>query len=327
MGSPELMPSLAVAAGLRFDFLLNAGAFHSTSFTALIPQFEAWVQLHKSALTAKNYIGTMRRFQAYAFAHGITSPLDVTFTFIEHFMRELLVAGNMPRTINQRLSTLLSFWKWMRRQGLTTANPPGDVDRLRSPRRLPIYLPVIEQESLLASLAAARRNDFAVRAEAIIATALLTGLRRMELVRLEIGDVNLDAGVLRVRHGKGDRDREVPIVPRLVEVLRAYMAARGRLLDGQECDRVFVGNGGVLHPKMLYRIVRQRCKKFLGRTYTPHQLRHSFASRLREGGADLQLIQEALGHESIVTTQIYSSLATASRRIALQQLLSRPIAC
>lgn len=327
MGLHEAVAS-APAPGLRFDYLLR---FDPTrSIAALIPRFDDWARLHRSPLTAQSYAMTIRRFERFAHWRGITDHPDVDFCLIEDFLRHLRDGGNLAATVNQRLACLRTFWRWLRRQRLTSVDPAGDVDRLRMPRRLPVYLSVLNQERLLVGLATARsiepatrRGDLRLRDEALIATGLLTGLRCYELVMLDLADVDVESGVLRVREGKGLRDREVPMVPRLCEVIGTYLPARKRLIGARVCPSLFVSvNGRTLSRRGVYNAVEKHCRRLLRCHHSPHHLRHSFATRLRENGADLQLIQEALGHDSISTTTIYASLCVSSRRQALQRLLT-----
>jgi site-specific recombinase XerD len=200
-------------------------------------------------------------------------------------------------------------------------------------RALPQYLTVPEQEAALAALAA-DPSDLGRRDHALIATALLTGLRVAELAALELAHLDLAAGTLRVVRGKGGKDREVPIIPRLAGILRAYLDdVRPRLLDRGPSRFVFVNAspkrtwrdrhaGQPLLTRTLWWTIHHRMSPLVGRPVHPHMLRHSFASRLRAAGADLQLVQGGTrAREHHHTTTIYAHLSTPGRRAAVAKLL------
>jgi site-specific recombinase XerD len=252
---------------------------------------------------------------------------------------------------------------------------------LPAQKKLPGYLTVPEQERIVRELA----EDHSLlgrRDRALVATALLTGLRCAELAALQVQHLDLDAGRLRVVNGKGGKDRELPLIPRLEAILREYLEkvrpqlvgrpighlsrsrdqATWRLVysvDGkkvyrnlgtrslQEAEKrhkelapvppappfVFVNAhdrggqrvrrpGQALATKTIFGLVRRAVAPIVGRPVAPHMLRHSFASHLRENGADLQLIQEALGHANINTTTMYAHLSTNKRRQDLARLLA-----
>jgi site-specific recombinase XerD len=276
---------------------------------------------------------------------------------------------------------LRTFWKWMVREEITMKNPAADVFLLPTHKKLPGYLSIPEQEKLLEALAQ-DPTPLGVRDYALVATGLLTGLRCSELSHLQLGHLNLEAGILRVVEGKGRKDRELPIIPRLERILRLYlevtrpgllalpagyiMAPRtaqrevswsvvhtlpngkrrrvARAKSREEAERlraatpsslaanpyVFVRGSAQwlpkhgaesLGPRTIFMTIRRLCQAALNRKVHPHMLRHSFASRLRENGADLQDIQEALGHAVITTTTMYAHLTTRRQREKLAKYL------
>jgi site-specific recombinase XerD len=203
-------------------------------------------------------------------------------------------------------------------------------------------LTVAEQERLLAGLFEAP-TPTGQRDAAMVATALFTGLRCEELVRLRLDRVSFDGGFLRVV-GKGRKTREVPLIPRLAALLTTYLRAVRPALLPMAAPYVFPADrrplggrhwktGGpvavrrdrpIVRPlttRGFFHVVRIRCAAILGRPVAPHMLRHSFASRLRAAGADLQLIQEILGHQSITTTTCYAHISTPLRTATVARLL------
>jgi site-specific recombinase XerD len=195
---------------------------------------------------------------------------------------------------------------------------------VKTVRRLPDFLTPREQDQALDTLAA-DQTPIGQRDHALVATALLTGLRADELVRLRLDELRLADGVLRVHRSKGLKDRELPIVRRLAKILRRYLDEVWPTLAPNGSDYVFpVATGGSGRP-MDTRSLRLRIHKLLtpivGRRVWPHLLRHSFASRLRFNRGDLQIIQEALGHAQISTTTIYAHFSTPDRTAELARLL------
>jgi site-specific recombinase XerD len=184
----------------------------------------------------------------------------------------------------------------------------------------------------------------------MVATGLFTGCRCMELVTLRLDAVSFDGGFCRVV-GKGSKTREVPLIPRLAAILTTYLRdARPRLVLDADSPYLFPADrqtwatrrngapyrptyapsrsaryrlalGAPLTTRGFFHVVRVHCSAIIGRSVHPHMLRHSFASRLRAKGADLQLIQEILGHESIQTTTMYAHISTPLRTAMVARLL------
>jgi site-specific recombinase XerD len=253
------------------------------------------------------------------------------------------VRGRQPALQLQHLSALRSFYRWAEREGLVATNPAALAIGPKKAHRLPSYLTVAEQARLLAGLAAVP-GPTGQRDHAMVATALFTGLRCEELVRLRLDAVSFDGGFLRVV-GKGHKAREVPLIPRLATILTAYLReVRPHLVLTADSPYVFPANlrpygahhwkngtamsvrrdrplGAPLSTRGFFAAVRVAGSAILGRPLHPHMLRHSFASRLRAKGADLQLIQEILGHESIQTTTMYAHISTPLRTATVARLL------
>lgn len=299
------------------------------------PVFLRWLGFvrQRRENTVRSYGEDLRMFLRFCAVAELAKPEHVTFRHVEFYLGWLqLERGLKASSANRHLHALRTFWRWMLREGLATTNPPADVFLLPTPKRLPTYLAIPEQERLLTGLARDPR-PLGVRDYALVATALFTGLRCSELAHLQLGHVDLEAGVLRVVDGKGRKDRELPIIPRLAAILRRYLTeVRPGLLKGPT-PHVFVRAhpcgawstahaGQPLGPKAIFYTIRQLVRATLGRPGAhPHMLRHSFASRLRENGADLQDIQEAMGHATIATTTIYARLTTRRQREKLAEYL------
>jgi len=296
-------------------------------------RFLGWFKFvrRRSDNTLAAYGRDLSSFLAFASGAGLERPADVNFEHIELYLGAIQhERGVSARTANRHLHALRSWWTWMKRAGLATDNPAAACFVLPTAKRMPEYLSLPEQDRGLASLGQ-RRDLLGRRDYALIGTGLLTGLRNGELGRLQLAHLDLEAGALRVIQGKGRKDREVPLVPRLAAILRPYLAeTRPALLGRQPSVYVFVRTGPwsytartdqPLGGKAIFYLVRAALTPLIGRPVHPHMLRHSFATRLRSNGADLQLIQEALGHASIVTTTMYAHISTPQRLADLARLL------
>jgi site-specific recombinase XerD len=305
------------------------------TLAAQVPVFLDWFRFvrRRSENTVKSYGFDLGTFLAFAQQAELVHAQDVSYRHLEFYLGWLQTArGTSARTANRHLWAVRAFWRWLTREGLATTNPAADTFTLPEHRALPRYLSRAERTRVLRTLAA--REDLLGRRDyALVAAAFYTGLRCSELAALRLADVDLEAGVLRVLHGKGARPRELPVVPRLVGILDDYLgrtrpalttAAHGELFFVRvhsRYGRTSRRAGQALGGKGVFWIVRHAVSPILGRDVHPHMLRHSFASHLRENGADLQIIQEALGHASINTTTMYAHLATPARRQKLAELL------
>ena len=214
-----------------------------------------------------------------------------------------------PATLQRKTACLRSFYRHLRREERIEHDPTA---RLRAPRktqRLPKVLARGEVDRLLGQPTG--DTPPALRDRALLELMYACGLRASEAIELEVGDVDLDAGLLRAR-GKGAKERLVPIGRSAVHALRLWLARGRPLLVGERLEpRLFVNRrGGGLTRQGLYKIVQRHAKSAgLDKKMSPHTLRHTFATHLLAGGCDLRALQEMLGHADIATTQIYTHLS------------------
>ena len=214
-----------------------------------------------------------------------------------------------PATLQRKTACLRSFYRHLRREERIDHDPTA---RLRAPRktqRLPKVLARGEVDRLLRQPTG--DTPAAVRDRALLELMYACGLRATEAIELEVGDVDLDAGLLRAR-GKGAKERLVPVGRSAVHALRLWLARGRPLLVGERLEpRLFVNRrGGGLTRQGLYKIVQRHAKSAgLDKKMSPHTLRHTFATHLLAGGCDLRALQEMLGHADIATTQIYTHLS------------------
>jgi len=243
-----------------------------------------------------------------------------------------LVASGARTSVSQRLAAIRSFHRFAARAELAVGDPWGAIATPRLPRRLPKVLEVDQIERLLAAIdadeaAAERRRDpavaaaIAIRDRAMVEVAYAAGLRISELAAAELASVDLRRGEIRVL-GKGRKERIGLLGRPAVSALEAYVEAGRPVLlarrreRGPEPDAVFLNaDGGPLGVRGLrYRIDRLCRLAGLPEGVSPHTLRHSFATHLLDGGADLRVVQELLGHESLATTQVYTHVSAARLR-------------
>lgn len=212
-----------------------------------------------------------------------------------------------PRSLARKISAAATFYKFLKFEGRRPDNPAADIPRPKIGKALPKALSERDVSQLLATRLAGLTETQRLRDAAILECLYSSALRRSELLGLDLGDVDIDGRTLRVVGGKGNKDRIVPMTHAAAAAMRAYLGVRPRSAG----TAFFVGRGGArLSESALYKIVRT----YMGiagidRHATPHTLRHTAATHLYEHGADLLVIKEILGHESLATTQIYTKVA------------------
>lgn len=268
-------------------------------------------------LTIDNYRRDLRTFVRWLTDNKIS--LDhVDRRIVERYLRQL---GEMlaPRSTARHLSSLRGFFQWRTQEGYSPRNPADDIEGPKMPRHLPTVLTVEEVEKLIGSVVG--DDPVSLRDRAMLEVAYSCGLRVSELMGLRRRDVQLDSELLRVT-GKGDKQRIVPIGGRAMDAMKAYLYHGRDLIcgitkDGKKIglpeaskDRVFLNQRGKPLTRFgfwrILQIYLQRCG--VETHVTPHTFRHTFATHLLEGGADLRVVQELLGHASISTTEIYTHL-------------------
>jgi integrase/recombinase XerD len=232
---------------------------------------------------------------------------SVERTTLEAYVQKLGRQGLAARSVARNLSALRTFHRFLRTEGFIEGDPVEDVERPRLWQRLPVVLDVIEVERLLE--APDTSKDLGVRDRALLEVAYGAGLRVSELVGLSLENVDLKERLLLVT-GKGRKERLVPFGRYAAEwVVRWLEGPRHHLLERRPVtDRLFLNARGTPLSRMgFWKILRGHVERAGIRKHcSPHTLRHSFATHLLEGGADLRVVQELLGHADIATTQIYT---------------------
>jgi integrase/recombinase XerD len=219
-----------------------------------------------------------------------------------------------PATLQRKVACLRSFYRHLRRTAMLVEDPTAHLRAPKESRRLPQVLSRDEVASLLAQPTGTRPAD--LRDRALLETMYACGLRASEAIGLEVGDLDLEAGILRAR-GKGAKERIVPIGGAASRALATYLRHGRPVLVGERWEgRLFVNQRGAgLTRQGLYKIVqRHAAAAGLADKMSPHTLRHTFATHLLAGGCDLRSLQEMLGHADIATTQLYTHLSAERLR-------------
>ncbi len=267
-----------------------------------------------SANTVEGYGHDLRGYLDHLAAAGVARWAEVTRRHVQDHLAGLVGRGLSPRSQARALSAIRTFHRLLVAEKLTPTDPADEVDSPRRERKLPRPLSPEECARLLVTpdpRTAAGRRD-----RAMLELLYATGLRVSELVGLTLNDVNLETRVL-VARGKGNKERLVPVGAPAAESIRAYLGgARELLLKGRRSPDLFVtSRGGRMTRHGFARLlVRHGRAAGIGRAISPHKLRHSFATHLLAGGADLRAVQAMLGHADVATTQIYTHVDTTQAR-------------
>ncbi len=225
------------------------------------------------------------------------------------------------RTFRNHLQYLRSFFKWCVKQRFLSSNPTNGIEKPKLPKRLPRCLNRKDTQAILNQVRwfPWRYRFEGVRNEMVLYLLIYTGLRLQEMLDLEIPDVNLSSREILIRQGKGQKDRIVPIHPRLVPILRGYLTERKKrknysrfFITGAQSEKPVSGKN--------IRIMCQKLSRETGVYFTPHMLRHTCARLLIEADIDVFKVKEILGHSSITTTMTYLSVSTENLKRTLSDV-------
>lgn len=234
---------------------------------------------------------------------------ELTPTDVDDFISALSEAGAKESTIRRKEVVISCFYRYLLIQGFAT-KPLKHMDFPREMRLLPDSLSPEQIQSIIDSLQG--DSPFIFRDRTMVALTFSCGLRCSELIGLKTDSLDLDAAFLKV-HGKGDKERIVPLSEELVANLKEWLEVRKKL--NPRCNSLFIGRGGKgLTRQRFNEILKVASIHGLGRSINPHKLRHSFATALMDAGAPLREVQELLGHERIETTQIYTHISKKTAR-------------
>jgi integrase/recombinase XerD len=277
------------------------------------PELEAFLALSAARLAPRTVEAYRRDLTALGGWLG-RSPTAATTEDLERWLAELRAAGLSPATIARRVASVRSLFRHLILIGAVTENPAADLDLPRRVRRLPRTLSPGEAERLIE--AAAGTTPRALRDRALVELLYGAGLRVSEAVGLDKAGVDLDQRLVRTI-GKGGKERVVPVGREAVDALRRYLSRGRPHLDRRHRPELFLNaQGGALTRAGAFLILRRLGEKagLEPDRVHPHLLRHSFATHLLEGGADLRSVQEMLGHADLSTTELYTHVTDRRRR-------------
>ena len=278
----------------------------------------------RSAHTLRAYESDLRSLLTAAAETGATALGDIDLALLRRWLGRQSEAGLARSTIARRAASVRSFTAWAHREGLIEADPALRLLAPKRERHLPEVLHPGQVERLVGSLDAdaaegTGEDPIPARDLAVIELLYASGTRIGELVGLDVDDVDLDRRVLRVI-GKGNRERSVPFGIPAERALRRWLAVRGRLAAPGAGPALVLGRRGSRLGQRQAREIVDRALRGLGDTSAsgPHVLRHTAATHLLDGGADLRSVQEILGHASLATTQLYTHVSVERLRASYQ---------
>jgi integrase/recombinase XerD len=285
--------------------------------------FKAWLQLEKSLAenSVEAYLRDIDKLTDYLqVTKKLVTPQELQLKDLEKFVQWISELGMTVTSQSRIISGLRSFYAYCYMEQVVTVNPTALLETPKQKRSLPDTLSFDEIESIIAQIDLSKPEGG--RNKAIVETLYSCGLRVSELVNLRISCLHLDIGFVRVI-GKGDKERLVPIGSDAIKYINIYkknIRIHINIKPGQE-DYLFLNRrGSKLTRVMIFIMLKALAKKArIVKSISPHTFRHSFATHLVEGGADLRAVQEMLGHESITTTEIYTHLDREYLRDTLHQ--------
>lgn len=274
--------------------------------------FKQYLQLEKSLSdnTVLAYMQDMEKFTQYLLlVKAEKKPNQIELNDLEKFVQWVSELGMTPSSQSRIISGLKNFYKYCLQEQIVVKDPTALLEAPKQKRSLPDVLSFNEIEKIIAQIDLSTAEG--IRNKAMIETLYSCGLRVTELVNLKISCLYLDVGFIRII-GKGDKERLVPIGESAIKHLLIYknsVRVHVRVQPGNE-DVLFLNRRGrKLSRVMIFMIIKELAQRGeITKNISPHTFRHSFATHLVEGGADLRAVQEMLGHESITTTEIYTHL-------------------
>lgn len=269
---------------------------------------------HASSYTVRNYTHNLRHFLDFLNQENVISLRDVDRFLLRRYIASLLEQGFDKASIAGKLSALRSFYRYLMQENIISSNPLLTVSSPKLERRLPSFLSADEVKLFLDRVDAS--TPLGQRDKAMLELLYAAGLRVSEMVALDVGSVNLETREIRV-WGKGSKERVALMGEPAAAALNRYLGdGRRQLLGDSRTEALFINRYGM---RLSERAVQTAIRRYaieagLDKKVHPHMLRHSFATHLLDGGADLRVVQELLGHVNLSTTQIYTHVTQAQAR-------------
>ncbi len=276
--------------------------------------FTSYLELEKnySAHTVKAYSKDIGDFQDYCKDHHHLEEIqNVNYSLIRSWIVLLVEQGVSNRSINRKLSSLKSYYKFLLKIGDIKHHPLAKHKALKSEKK--IQVPFSEHEMAQVLNAIEYTLDFVgLRDKLIIELLYTTGIRRAELVNLKMTDINFSENTIKVL-GKRHKERILPIIPGLMSTIASYLKERKSIPDVVDTDHLLLTTTGhKIYETLVYRVINKYLSKVSPKVKkSPHMLRHTFATHLLNHGADLNAVKELLGHSSLASTQVYTHSSIA----------------
>ena len=276
-----------------------------------VSEYKTYLLIERSLSphTCDAYIRDLKKLVTFAESAQCHNPLKVDSELIRNMLSDMDEQGIKARSRARTLTGIRSFYDYLIYCDRIENNPTELIEAPRLESKLPTVLSIEEIDALIAAIDLS--NDLGKRNQAILECLYCCGLRVTELTELKLHDLHLEEGFIKVS-GKGNKERLVPVSPTLVKYLESYrydIRAHQQIAKGHESILFLNRRGKQLTRVMIFTIIKRLAEAIsLDKKISPHTFRHSFATHLVEGGADLRAVQEMLGHESITTTEIYAHL-------------------
>lgn len=286
-------------------------------------RYRTYIKLEKrlAANTVESYMSDLRHFAHYILHQWDVPPRKVEREMIERYLSELYERGSRKTSQARNLSGIRSFFNFLLLEEKIETSPAEFIATPKFGRQLPDVLTTEEIDRIIAAIDPTTPKGR--RDSAMLEVLYSCGLRASELTALRLSDLFFGEGYIRVI-GKGDKQRLVPVSAEARRKIRRWLEDRGEAYDKRKKeDAVFLNNrGGKLTRVMVFTIIKQAARRAgIEKSISPHTFRHSFATHLLEGGASIRQVQEMLGHESILTTEIYTHLDREHLRRTVEEHL------
>lgn len=288
----------------------------------MLTNFLKYLQVERnySVQTIRAYGDDLRQFFVFC---GIDPESDqisqVNHRTIRAWLASLLDNKSTPRTVNRKLSSLRSFYKYLIKNGVVKVDPLAKVVAPKMSKKLPVFLNTSETDKMI-DLIKYPDDFFGLRDLVVIELFYFTGVRVSELTNLLIKNVSIASLTIKVM-GKGSKERIIPMHPELKPLLEKYLKEKELLFPSNQLPYLIVSNaGGKPYTRLLYRIVNKYMSMVTSlEKKSPHVLRHTFATHLLNEGADINAIKELLGHATLSATQVYTHTSIEKLRSAYKQ--------
>lgn len=247
----------------------------------------------------------------YKNEYGTTNISESNYSQVRSWIIQLVDSGISNRTINRKISSLKSYYKFLLRTGNISINPLAKHQALKASKKLQIPFSSQEVNDVL-DLLAEDTTFKGVRDRFLVELFYVTGMRRAELVNLQLADLDLARSQVKVL-GKRNKERYIPLVPSVIKTAEVYLKIRKTIVKDVQCQYLFITKKGVkIYETLVYRVINSYFSKASSKVKkSPHILRHTFATHLLGEGANLNAVKELLGHSSLAATQVYTHQSVA----------------